>query len=656
VLVWLLASGWQLSADPRHSGLLVAAWLLPQRVALLAAPQLSHSVPRLAWWAAAVLAVAGAAVLGSGMERLLLLAIGIGGLIAIWRVDRIIFTGSRGSGGLLQQVGAYEAFITRLGMPLGALLASAMLLSGRPAVALGAGLAAIGVALLVTLIAARGQGVAEARPSASAAAVSSGPNPLPGTGLTAARAGDATSHFRTLVMPRRTTYLLAAMIGGALAAAIVASLPQLLAEVAQLDVALLGVALALLGLGALVPRPPVAKLRNRLPPALLVTGLVAGLAVCAALVVLLGQWLVGLLLLPLAGLLGRTLEVEQLIQHRRGGYDAAARLRWLVGAFALGQLAGAALVLGLGREPVAIGGPLVLLALAGVALTALALLLDRRSLGALRHQVQQFSWNARPEPRPFEAPASHTRAARLARWIGRQVELELVDVSLPVSGRRYAIARPSGEGRDSLFEQAKADPERQMPYWAKVWPSGVALADVVVERSAEVRNQQVLELGAGLGVTACAVLEEGGRVLTADYSLLPLALCRLNGLSNAAGTTGSICFNWRDERQVEGVLARHPPISLVLAADVLYEFRDIQPLIDVIERLLAPGGSLWLAEPVRRTAQRFLDTVAESGWQIESRRLRADWPDATDGWVNVHIIRREAASADAGLAHGGWLT
>jgi predicted nicotinamide N-methyase len=195
-----------------------------------------------------------------------------------------------------------------------------------------------------------------------------------------------------------------------------------------------------------------------------------------------------------------------------------------------------------------------------------------------------------------------------------------------------------------------------MPYWAKVWPSGVALADVVVERSAEVRNQQVLELGAGLGVTACAVLAEGGRVLTADYSLLPLALCRLNGLSNAAGTTGSICFNWRDERQVEEVLARHPPISLVLAADVLYEFRDIQPLIDVIERLLAPGGSLWLAEPVRRTAQRFLDTVAGNGWQIESRRLRADWPDATDGWVNIHIIRREAASADAGLAHGGWLT
>jgi len=227
-------------------------------------------------------------------------------------------------------------------------------------------------------------------------------------------------------------------------------------------------------------------------------------------------------------------------------------------------------------------------------------------------------------------------------------------VRLPVSGRHYAIARPSGDGRDRLFEEAKADPERQMPYWAKVWPSGVALADIVVERAAEVRERQVLELGAGLGVTACTVLEEGGRLVTADYSLLPLALCRLNGLINTGRAPGSSCFNWRDEAQVEEVLRRHPPIGLILAADVLYEFRDIKPLIDVIERLLAPGGSLWLAEPVRRTAQRFLDIVAAQGWTIESRRIRAAWPDATDGWVNVHVIRREEQPAELvlGLAGG----
>jgi predicted nicotinamide N-methyase len=226
-------------------------------------------------------------------------------------------------------------------------------------------------------------------------------------------------------------------------------------------------------------------------------------------------------------------------------------------------------------------------------------------------------------------------------------------VTLPVSGRHYAIARPSGEGRDSLFEQAKADPERQMPYWAKVWPSGVALADVVAERAAEVRDRQVLELGAGLGVTACTVLEEGGRLITADYSLLPLALCRLNGLLNTGRAPGSTCFNWRDEAQVRDVLRRHPSIGLILAADVLYEFRDIQPLIDVIERLLAPAGSLWLAEPVRRTAQRFLDIIATMGWTIESRRIRAQWPDATDGWVNVHVIRRENEPTEMALALGG---
>jgi predicted nicotinamide N-methyase len=420
-----------------------------------------------------------------------------------------------------------------------------------------------------------------------------------------------------------------------------------------------GIGLVLVGLGGLAIRVfagsgGLLRVRQHVPPVLIVGAAVCASAILAIAVAAHAPWWAMLPALVGLGAVAALLDDEHVLRVRTAGVGAVSARSGLLLAAAAGQLVGAAVVVLVGGRLGSVEASVVAIALGVTGLTVLALVLDRSSLGALRHQVQQFSWNARPDPRPFEPPPPGTRPARLAGWLQRQVELELVDVTLPVSGRRYAIARPSGDGRDELFEQAKADPERQMPYWAKVWPSGVALADLVVERGDEVRGRQVLELGAGLGVTACAVLEEGGELITADYSLLPLAMCRLNGLVNTGRAPGSICFNWRDERQVSEVLRRHPPIGLVLAADVLYEYRDIQPLIDVIERLLAPGGSLWLAEPVRATAQRFLGKVAEAGWSIDSRRIRAEWPDATDGWVNIHVIRRDEGPADAALALGGW--
>jgi predicted nicotinamide N-methyase len=629
LLTWLLVAGWQLAPDPRLTALLVAAWLLPRRAALVLLPEVRPPLRRLVVGLSAVPFFVILLMAPDGLERELLLVVSGVGL----------------AGGFHAAERAYAASVAsvlapavwwRIGLVAGPLLASVLLL-GLPQFA-----ALVGVALLVAgwVLAGLADG---GRPAAAVPAERD---------FEGQAAAETPAGFQPLVQPRRTTYLLAAFGIGAIVAATIAWLPQALAVAAALDEAFAGVALALIGAGTLVPAP-VVRLRNRLPAALVICAVVAGTALLAAAFAIGAAYLAGFVVLPLLGALMSGHDAEQLIQLRRSGVAAISAVGRVVLAAAAGQAIGLAVVLALGSEPLGIGGPLVVVGGLGLVVAGLALATDRASLGALRHQVQQFSWDARPEPRRFQDQAPRSRAGRLAEWVRREVEPELVDVTLPVSGRRYAIARPSGEGRDALFERAKVDPERQMPYWAKVWPSGVALADIVVSRAGEVRGRQVLELGAGLGVTACAVLEEGGRIITADYSLLPLALCRLNALLNAGRAPGSICFNWRDEQQVRAVLRRHPPIGLILAADVLYEFRDIQPLIDVIERLLAPGGSLWLAEPVRSTAGRFLNLVALRGWVVDSQRIRAEWPDATNGWVNVHIIRRDPQPSQVVLRLAG---
>ena len=349
----------------------------------------------------------------------------------------------------------------------------------------------------------------------------------------------------------------------------------------------------------------------------------------------------------------RLVPPEHLARVRRTSFLAltAGQLFGVIGIVSMG-----------GRDPLAIT---VLLGVAQLALLALgtarvgsdALKVGSLSTLAVKSVVHKLSWETRPAAAPADFSTSESRIRRLSAWINRRATPERLTVTLPRTHREYAIYRPSEEARESLFEQGRADPEKQMPYWAKVWPSGVALADVVVERKEEVAGRHVLELGAGLGVTACTVLEYGGRIVTADYSALPLAYCRLNTLANTGKAPRATCFNWRHDAEVTAAL-RQPEyrggFPLIIAGDVLYEGRDAEPLLNVIERMLVDGGSLWLAEPVRRTAQRFLDSAAELGWDSSNRQVTAEWPDATNGPVNLHFLNRSKQAETITTDLGGW--
>ena len=85
---------------------------------------------------------------------------------------------------------------------------------------------------------------------------------------------------------------------------------------------------------------------------------------------------------------------------------------------------------------------------------------------------------------------------------------------------------------------------------------------------------------------------------------------------------------------------------VVLAADVLYERRDIEPLLALTERVVAPGGDLWLAEPNRVPALLVVETLKTRGWACETERCDGPWPDPEDNRkgivVSIHRLRRPA--------------
>jgi predicted nicotinamide N-methyase len=139
-----------------------------------------------------------------------------------------------------------------------------------------------------------------------------------------------------------------------------------------------------------------------------------------------------------------------------------------------------------------------------------------------------------------------------------------------------------------------------MPYWAELWPSGLALARALPD---DVTGRAVIELGCGLGVPSLVAAARGAEVTAIDWAPDALELLRGNASRNGIVLDGRVA----DWRAFEGTF------DLALAADVLYEERNVEPLLELLPRL-AP--EVMLAEPGRPHAAGFFDR-ARRQWRVE---------------------------------------
>jgi predicted nicotinamide N-methyase len=190
---------------------------------------------------------------------------------------------------------------------------------------------------------------------------------------------------------------------------------------------------------------------------------------------------------------------------------------------------------------------------------------------------------------------------------------DLVEEVVGIAGRDLALLRP--RDTESLLSEEAFDQDEFLPYWAELWPAGVGLARALDGRA--LRGVPVLELGCGLGLPSIVAARAGGRVLATDWSAAALELLH----DNAARNDVALETMRADWTRPDELLARGP-FPLVLAADVLYERRNISVLLDLLPRLVAPTGEIWLADPGRATADVFLALTEAEGWQHRATRDR----------------------------------
>jgi predicted nicotinamide N-methyase len=204
-----------------------------------------------------------------------------------------------------------------------------------------------------------------------------------------------------------------------------------------------------------------------------------------------------------------------------------------------------------------------------------------------------------------------------------------------IAGREFRLTLPADPDAfldDPAVQQAH-DETQYMPYWAYLWPSALHMARLI-RRAEWAVGSDALELGCGVGLAGMAALSRGCRVTFSDYEPQAVALALHNAKQNglAASARGDV-FDWNRPP------ARQYPI--ILGCEVVYEDRNHEPILRLLQRMLAPQGVAWFGDGGRWRADRFARLLGEFGFEAELRdETGAPLPAPRAGRFQLFQVRR----------------
>jgi len=170
------------------------------------------------------------------------------------------------------------------------------------------------------------------------------------------------------------------------------------------------------------------------------------------------------------------------------------------------------------------------------------------------------------------------------------------------------------------------NPATVFPYWAKIWPSSLALTSFLRREPQWIASKHVLEIGAGIGLPSFSVAKDALSMVISDHSTEAVSIMEKNieylGLQHAR----AICLDWN-----------HFPSDLsadtVLFSDINYDPEQFEGLIALVQQLLKKGVTIVMATPERISAVSF-------ALQLEPYVIRSmlETVDIADQPIDIRIF------------------
>jgi SAM-dependent methyltransferase len=186
-----------------------------------------------------------------------------------------------------------------------------------------------------------------------------------------------------------------------------------------------------------------------------------------------------------------------------------------------------------------------------------------------------------------------------------------------IDGKTFIIERPGESERllDHPFVRSEFARDEYMPYWAELWPAARMLAKVIMRESWP-KGLEALEVGCGLGLPGIAAMSAGLQVVFSDYDATALQFAADNARVNGFNDFKLLHMDWRA-----------PPagleVQIILASDLVYELRNVAPLVAFIKRVLRPDGICLLTDQDRIPSESLQQTLDDEGFEFTMQIVRA---------------------------------
>jgi predicted nicotinamide N-methyase len=173
-------------------------------------------------------------------------------------------------------------------------------------------------------------------------------------------------------------------------------------------------------------------------------------------------------------------------------------------------------------------------------------------------------------------------------------------VQLTQIGAEKAIFIPAYEAVKAIYaDLLESDPATPFPYWAKVWPSSIALLNVLKAHPHLIKDKHVLEIGAGIGLPSLMMAGITKSIQVSDYDKEAIELLRKNIEHLELENAEALKLDWNALPE-----AIHPEVLIL--SDVNYDTTQFDALISLIEKFILQGSTVILSTPQRIMASTFV--------------------------------------------------